>query len=180
MEERKKSFFGVVVIIIAAVVGFWLFGADYENLVEKLGDVGLFIVSFLSASIFVFFPSEPVILLSVKLLNPLSAFIFAFLGSLSGAIVNYYIGNKGVRHLVFFLIKRNKEKEKKAEDFFKKYGSSAVVIAPFIPFIGDALTVIAGALKMDFKKFLFYSIIGRAAKIGFLIYLGNLFMSSLK
>jgi len=48
---------------------------------------------------------------------------------------------------------------------------------PWIPFIGDPLTVVAGALKMDIKKFILWITIGKAIKISVVIYVA---MSGMK
>jgi len=59
---------------------------------------------------------------------------------------------------------RNSKEEIKAEHWFTKWGSAIIFFAPWIPFLGDALTVVAGALKMDFKKFLLFNLAGRLVR----------------
>jgi len=42
---------------------------------------------------------------------------------------------------------------------------------PWIPFVGDTLTIVAGALKMNIKKFILWITIAKAIKISFVIYI---------
>jgi len=87
--------------------------------------------------------------------------------------INYIIGIKGIN----WLIKRKFEDEKKLEIWFSKYGIFVLLAVPWIPFIGDPLTVVAGALKMDIKKFILWITIGKAIKISVVIYVA---MSGMK
>lgn len=120
----------------------------------------------LSASILPL-PSEPSIILAAKFFNSYSVFIVAAIGGFIGAISNYYIGLKGLHN---FLVKREPEKEKKAQKLLDKYGSLVLLAAPWIPFIGDPLMIVVGALRMDFKKFALLAIVARAIKTAALIF----------
>jgi membrane-associated protein len=46
--------------------------------------------------------------------------------------------------------------------FFDKYGSRALVIGRFVPFVRTYITVVAGVTRMDRRKFFFWSFIGAA------------------
>ena len=46
------------------------------------------------------------------------------------------------------------------EEFFNRYGAAAIVIGRFIAIVRTFITVLAGASKMDFKRYAFYSAIG--------------------
>lgn len=134
--------------------------------VEQLGLLGLFLNTFLSASIFPF-PSEPSVLLAAKFFNSTSVFIVALVGGFLGGLTNYFIGLKGIRN---FLVKRNPKEEKKAQKIFETYGSLVLMAAPWIPFVGDPLMIVAGALKMDFKKYSILIFIARAIKTAALVF----------
>jgi len=135
--------------------------------VEQLGLLALFANTFLAASILPL-PSEPSILLAAALLNPYSVFAVAVVGGVLGALTNYYIGLKGLHS---FLAKRSPEKERKAQRIFDRYGSLVLIVAPWIPFVGDPLMIVAGALKMDFRKFLALITISRILKTAALVFL---------
>ncbi len=134
--------------------------------IEQLGLLGLFLNTFLSASILPL-PSEPGILLAANVFEKNLVFLVAVIGGLLGAITNYYIGLKGLHG---FLIKRDPKAEKKAQDILDKYGVPVLVVAPWIPFVGDPLMIIAGALRMDSGKFIVVALVGRAIKTAALIF----------
>ncbi|MEK6954196.1 MAG: VTT domain-containing protein [Candidatus Micrarchaeota archaeon] len=130
--------------------------------------VNLFIATILSASI-VPLPSEPAIVLSLKLMGPLEVFFIAVIGSMIGSVSNYYIGYKGVHT---WLAKRDPKLEKRAEGLINKYGFSMLLLAPWIPFVGDPLLIVAGALEMDFYRFFVWVLVARMFKVAALIYFG--------
>ena len=134
--------------------------------IEQLGLIGLFVNTFLAASI-VPFPSEPSIILATKFFNPESVLLVALIGGFLGNLTNYFIGLKGLHK---FLVKREPDKEKKAQKIFGKYGYFAILIAPWVPFLGDPINIVAGALRMDFKKFLFVSFVARIVKTSAVVY----------
>lgn len=134
--------------------------------VEQLGLFGLFLNTLLSASILPF-PAEPGILLAAKFFDVWNVFFVATIGGFIGSLTNYFIGLKGLHG---FLIERKPKEEKKAQRVFEKYGSAILLAAPWIPFIGDPLMIVAGALRMDFRKFALLSLIARIIKTAALIF----------
>jgi len=73
-------------------------------------------------------------------------------GNVLGSVINYFIGEKGVDYLISHK-KITAEKWKKNENFFQRYGAYALLLS-WTPVIGDPLTLAAGALHFDFRKFL--------------------------
>ncbi len=136
------------------------------GLVEDFGLIGLFLNTFLSASILPL-PAEPAIIVASGLFNPTTVFILSVIGGVLGSLTIYYIGLKGVHG---FLVKRDPEKEKMAQKWFGKYGPIVVVFGPWVPVVGDPLLIVAGALRMDIKLFLTYATIGRIMKNALLIF----------
>jgi len=139
-----------------------------QGLIENYGLIGVFAATALSDSI-VPIPAWPAIGAAALFLNPFLVFIFAFAGSMLGMTTNYYIGLKGIHG---FLVKRKPKAEKKAQKWFHKYGVYALLFLTWIPFIGDPLTIVAGALKMPFKKFFFYISLAKAWTIAVIIVIG--------
>ncbi|MDI6730112.1 MAG: YqaA family protein [Candidatus Altarchaeum sp.] len=137
----------------------------FEDIFTKYELIGLLLGCFASSSILPL-PSEPLIMIIVKFQPAIYVFIFALIGSVGGAMLNYVIGIKGIK----WIVKRESEKEKKLEMWFSKYGIFVLLAVPWIPFVGDLLTIVAGALKMDLKKFIFWITISKAIKISVVIY----------
>lgn len=132
---------------------------------QNLGLVGIFLASFLSHSILPL-PLEPTLLVASKLFNNYFIFIFALAGAIVGSILNYYIGHKGIK---FFMPKPNSKSYQKAQKLFLKYSKLSLIVFGWVPFIGDPLTVVSGAFKMNFKEFLIYSTIGKAWHLALII-----------
>jgi len=60
-----------------------------------------------------------------------------------------------------------------AHDFFEKHGGSAVVIARFLPIVRTFAPIIAGIVKMEKKKFMFFNIVGCVAWVVTMILAGH-------
>lgn len=145
------------------------------SFVYEFGLLGLFLITMFSATI-VPFPPEPAIFLSTSIYDPILVFIIALIGGICGATINYYIGLKGIHS---FLVKRSPKKEKKAQKWFNKWGQWIIMLVPFIPFLGDPLTLVAGTLSMNLKKFYIFYLIGISIKLTILIYSGEILFNYL-
>ncbi len=144
--------------------------ADFASLLAAFGPhASLFLVAFFAASVLPF-PSEPAIIAATRFIDPLSVLLISSIASTLAACTNYYIGLKGIHSAI---AAREPEKEKQAELWFSKWGKPIMFFAPTVPMIGDALTIAAGALKMDFKLFLLLTLSGRLAKNAILILAGD-------
>ncbi len=59
-----------------------------------------------------------------------------------------------------------------AEDYYQKQGAFALIMGRFIPIVRTFAPIIAGVVKLDFKKFAFYNISGAIVWISSLTLLG--------
>ena len=84
------------------------------------------------------------------------------LAAIAGDSTSYLIGYKAGRNLfkkddsVLF----NPKHVKRAEDFYQRYGSKAVLIAHFIPVIRTFNPLAAGIAEMPYRRYLFFDAIG--------------------
>lgn len=140
------------------------------SLLQNYGLIGLFVILFLSASLLPF-PSEPELILALKLWPLEQIFVVTLLASTLAAYINYLVGLKGLHT---FLVKRDPKDEKKAEKLFEKWGWPVLFLSPWIPFIGDLIPLVAGTLNMSWKKFLVVIIAGRAFKTIAILWFGSL------
>jgi membrane protein YqaA with SNARE-associated domain len=131
---------------------------DVSFLITDWGVLGLTAATALSDSI-IPVPAWPAIGLAIKYWNPVIVFFAALAGSMIGMTTNYIIGYKGIHH---WLVRRNPKSEKRAQKWFDRWGPMALLTLTWIPFLGDPLTIAAGALQMPFRKFFTYIL---AAKI---------------
>ncbi|BBB91199.1 MAG TPA: DedA family protein [Methylomusa anaerophila] len=110
-------------------------------------------------------------------LNFWLATTYGVLGGLLGSIVSYAIGYYGGRPFVFqygkyFFVTRNKIDL--AQRWFDRYGLTAVFIARLLPVIRTFISLPAGFARVDFTKFVVYTILGSIPWTIALTYLGQL------
>ncbi|PSK93392.1 DedA family protein [Taibaiella chishuiensis] len=91
-----------------------------------------------------------------------------------GNFVGYWFGKK-TGPLLFerkdtWLIK--KKHIQQAHEFYDKKGGVAVIFARFLPIVRTFAPIVAGVVKMDFKKFALYNIVGAILWIASLVSLG--------
>ena len=94
-------------------------------------------------------------------------FLVLFVAAISGSLVGYWLGRKYGRRLfkddARYLSTENMHK---SEDFFRRYGGVALVLARFVPFVRTFVPIIAGIGKQHFRTFLIWNMIGAALWIG--------------
>ena len=84
--------------------------------------------------------------------------IAAILGNLMGYEIGRRTGPKLFNKEEAVLL--NKETVANASSFYEKHGGKTIIFARFIPVIRTLAPLIAGIGKMNYKKFLLYTIIG--------------------
>jgi membrane-associated protein len=84
------------------------------------------------------------------------------LAAVIGNMFGYWFGNKTGASLYqkkdSFLFKRKHLDTTKA--FYDKHGGKALVLGRFLPIIRTFAPILAGVIKVDFKKFMIYNVIG--------------------
>ncbi|ACZ12334.1 DedA family protein [Sulfurospirillum deleyianum] len=150
--------------------------------VGALGYFGIFAMMFLESSFFPF-PSEVVMIPAGYLsskgeMNLFLAIACGIVGSIAGALFNYYIAVKLGRrlllkygHYVFF----TKETLDKVETFFKAHGSFSTLSGRLIPVIRQYISLPAGLARMHLGLFSFYTGVGAGIWVSILALLGYYF-----
>lgn len=138
---------------------------DPSMVLNSWGLLGITAATALSDSI-VPVPAWPVIGIAIMFWHPVLVFVAALAGSLIGMTTNYYIGYKGIRN---WLVRRNPKEERRAQKWFNRWGPTVLLTLTWIPFIGDPITIVAGALRMPFKKFFLYILIAKVWTIAAII-----------
>ncbi len=137
------------------------------NTVEAWGYAGIFIMMFLESTFFPF-PSEVAMVPAGYLayqgkMNIFLAIATGTLGSLFGALLNYYLASTFGRKFLlkygkYFFIKE--ETIEKMEQFFSKHGHISTFTGRLIPGIRQYISLPAGLSKMDIKEFALYTLLG--------------------
>ena len=159
-----------------------------QTLVQYIGDMGywgIFLLMFLESTFFPF-PSEVIMIPAGFLayqgeMNLYAVVIIGIMGSLLGALFNYYLALYFGRA---FLLKYGKYvfiKEStldKLEAFFQKHGELSTFNGRLIPGIRQLISLPAGLAKMNIAKFSFYSALGAGIWVIVLVALGYLLGSN--
>ena len=127
------------------------------------------------SSCFIPFPSEVVVPPAAYKasqensdMNIILVVVFATIGALVGAIINYYFALYLGRPIVYRLAETrigrmcllSSDKIKKAEDLFVKHGNMTTLICRLIPGVRQVISVPAGFARMHFGNFILYTFIG--------------------
>lgn len=139
------------------------------DFIFSLGYFGLFLITFLAATL-VPLASE-VFVLGMPLLgyNVWIVMLVALVGNFFGNLTNYYVGLRGSEFVLSRYIKIKEKTWKRAERFYERWGPVALFFS-WMPIIGDPLTVVAGAFKIDLRIFTFWVLLGKLVR--YLLLLG--------
>ncbi len=142
---------------------------DPRILIETFGYVGLAVIVFAESGLFFgfFLPGDSLLL---------TAGLFAFKGELNiwvvlplvfvaavlGDNVGYWFGRKTGPPLFnrenSLLFKRKNLLAARA--FYDKHGGKTIILARFMPFIRTFAPIVAGAVEMDYRRFMIFNAVG--------------------
>ena len=129
----------------------------------------LFGSAFLAATILPFYSEAVLFALLREGGDPLLLLIVATTGNTLGAVVNWVLG----RYLLRFRDRRwfyfNGTQIERAQRWFQRYGFWSLLMA-WAPIGGDALTLIAGIMRVRLWLFVLLVALGKAARYVFIIY----------
>jgi membrane-associated protein len=143
---------------------------DPTHLINTFGLIGMLIILFAECGLLIgfFLPGDSLLftgglLIADGLIAPLwVALILLPIAAVAGNLVGYWIGRKAGPSLFnrpdSRLFKR--KHLERAHEFFERNGGKTIILARFVPIVRTFATVVAGAARMDFRKFAVYSLIG--------------------
>lgn len=155
-----------------------------ENLIRYGGLIMLVIILFAESGVFFgfFLPGDSLLftagLLSGTEYLPYSVYTVVpalIAASLAGSVTGYLTGRWASNFLPtgndsFFFKKRHMDM---TEEFYKKHGMLAFIFGKFLPVIRTFVTILAGVVHIDFKKFITYNILGTTIWISSLVFAGH-------
>ena len=155
---------------------------EKETLVERVSgwymdnmNYGTVTLLMVVESSFIPFPSEVVVppaaykaLEEDSNMNIVLVVVFATLGAIIGAIINYYLALWLGRPIIYkFAESRfgkmcllSKEKIEKAEAYFDKHGKSSTFIGRLVPGIRQLISIPAGLARMNIVNFIGFTALG--------------------
>ena len=143
----------------------------HDTIFIKYGLLGLFFNGVFSS--FVPIPTElTVSALLLAEINPLDIFLVLTIGSIIGGYIAYYLGYNG-RLLKKLRKTPEKKYEQKSTGIMTKYGWFTVIFfSPWIPIIGDVVSIVAGTKKYSVLKYTIAMTTGKTVKAVAIVYLG--------
>jgi membrane-associated protein len=155
------------------LIDFFQYLLNSEEIIRTGGLVLITLIIFVENGIFFgfFLPGDYLLFLAgvfagTKVLNvPLwllmtCIFSAAVLGSLVGYLTGHYFGGRiQNRKDSLFFKKKYIENTRVA---FEKYGTSALIVARFLPIVRTFAPILAGLIHMNFRFFMLYNIVGAA------------------
>jgi len=147
--------------------------------IGSLGYIGIFALMFLESTFFPF-PSEVVMIPAGYLaykgeMNIYIVILIGILGSLGGALLNYYLSKTLGRKLLLkygHYIWFEEDKLIKMENFFKSHGEISTFNGRLIPVIRQYISLPAGLSNMNIFKFSLYTSLGACIWVSILSFLG--------
>jgi membrane protein YqaA with SNARE-associated domain len=125
----------------------------------SIGFTGLFLITFLSATILPFSSELFLLLMLSKGFDPTTCLVVATIGNSLGGITNYGIGRLGKLKW----LNKTGVSEEKLETYsisIQKYGSWLAFLS-WIPIIGDPLVIALGYFRVPFIRVLILLIAGK-------------------
>jgi membrane-associated protein len=146
-----------------------MFGFDLIELIKTAGYIGLFGIIFAESGLLIgfFLPGDSLLftagfLASQGFLNIYILIGLTFIGAVLGDSVGYWFGKKTGNKIFTkedsLLFK--KDNIHKSEEFFKKHGAKAIVLARFVPIVRTFTPILAGVGTMHYKTFLKFNVVG--------------------
>ncbi len=142
---------------------------DLAEIIKTIGYLGVWGIVFAESGLFFgFFLPGDSLLMTAGLLASRGLFdiviltVGIFTAAVLGDNVGYWFGNKvgppifNRKNSRFF----KRKNLRKAKEFYDKYGAITVTAARFVPFIRTFAPIVAGAVSMNYRTFLFYNLVG--------------------
>ena len=164
----------------------WEFIQSLLELVHSLGYLGIFLGMTLESSFFPF-PSEAVLIPAGALaaqgkMTIFTAFLMGTLGSVVGALFNYYLALFLGRYTVERLVDKygkflflNKKKLRKSDRYFDEHGEITTFVARLIPVVRQLISLSAGFSRMNIWRFMLYTALGAGIWSLVLVFVGFFF-----
>ncbi|MSU74977.1 MAG: DedA family protein [Candidatus Magasanikbacteria bacterium] len=149
-------------------LGVWIYWIILlVSLLESLAFVGLFVPGTTALIFAGFMASQGIIDIG-------DLIWFAAIGGVLGDAASFYIGKHSAERIKTSRLFKP-EYEAKGEAFFHRYGDFSVILARFVGPLRPVVPFVAGMVKMRYKKFLVFNIIGAFAAATAYLLIGYFF-----
>ena len=146
-----------------------LLNFDLIRIIEAVGYLGVTAIIFAESGLLIgfFLPGDSLLftagfLASQGFFNIITLSTLTFIAAVAGDSVGYAFGHKVGKKIfqredsIFF----HKKHLVRAQKFYEKHGGKAITIARFLPIVRTFAPIVAGMGDMQYKRFLFFNVIG--------------------
>lgn len=130
---------------------------------EEVGLLGLFIGTFLAATVLPFSSDALYIAALAAGTSPVATLVVGTLGNWLGGITTYYVGRLGKWEWIEKWFKVKPETLEKQKRYIDKYGVWMALIS-WIPFVGDVVALALGFYKSPAVWTLFLLLVGKFSR----------------
>ncbi|MFW6150333.1 MAG: YqaA family protein [Chloroflexota bacterium] len=169
--SRKPFQIAAFAVVLAASLAALVFGRSYLEIERFLayGYLGLFLISFCTATILFPLPWEAAVIAAGATLNPLLAGAIATAGATIGELTSYAVGYLGKN----LDLGRYSQRYQSAQSWMLRYGNFAIFLFALLPvLIFDLIGIIAGSMRYPLWKFIAACFAGRLIRCLTEAYLG--------
>lgn len=101
---------------------------------------------------------------------------FLTIAAIAGNVSGYWFGKKAAPYIYSRKDSRFFKQEylTSAQHFFEKHEGMALSVASFFPLVRTFVPIVAGIIKIDIRRFLFFSIVGSVAYVCSFLFAGYL------
>jgi uncharacterized membrane protein YdjX (TVP38/TMEM64 family) len=140
-----------------------LTGEDEERIQRWVSAFGVFgpviIIIAMILQMFLFVvPNVLLMMIAIVSYGPVWGGVISFCGVFAASSLGYYIGSKLSRVTLSKFV--SIDNQKKIAEYIHDYGVGAIVITRLCSFSNDALSFVAGMLKMEYKKYILSTLTG--------------------
>ena len=140
-----------------------LTGEDEERIQRWVSTFGVFgpviLILAMVLQMFLFvIPNVLLMMIAIVSYGPVWGAVISFCGVFAASSIGYYIGSKLSRVTLSKFV--SIENQKKIAEYIHDYGVGAIVITRLCSFSNDALSFVAGMLKMGYRKYILSTLTG--------------------
>lgn len=149
-----------------------------DSLIEFLiqyGYWGMLLSAFIAGSVFPLSSEAVLVALLAAGLNDKALILYATIGNVGGGMFNYAVGALGKPQWIEKILRIDKKKIEQAQRFMDGRGAWMGFFA-FLPFIGEAITVVLGLMRANIPVTLISMTIGKLLRFILLVYGTHLFI----
>ncbi len=193
IRKSKKPLYISIALIISLFLGYFIFpgmrgwldqawsvltSGDHDLIQQWVSDFGVFgpvliVLAMVAQMFLIVIPSWLLMLVAVLAFGPVWGSVVIFCAIFAASTVGYFIGRYFGPAFITRLI--GYKSQQNVSEFLEHYGVWAIIVTRINPLLSnDAISFIAGVVRMSYKKFILSTLIGIAPLVVVIAILGQM------